>query len=178
MKTLMLALVLTVAFGSIGCATAPQPKQERTALTTAAGIGQRTIGDVDAVARHVGHGHADKAQDNVALGRFGHINMNGGMVDASPDQTESWVKAATTSNDEARTALGGKTGYGLQWWIKPGAAYRAAGIFGQGIWITPELKLVVVTLSAWDRAIDPDASKKAAAMLAAIEKAVAQRHVQ
>ena len=35
MRTLMLTLVLTIAFSSIGCATAPQTKQERTDLVTA-----------------------------------------------------------------------------------------------------------------------------------------------
>ena len=67
---------------------------------------------------------------------------------------EGWVQQATTTTREALDGLQGQGGYGSQWWLTPGRAYRAAGIFGQGIWIDPEIDLVVVTRSAWPGATD------------------------
>jgi CubicO group peptidase (beta-lactamase class C family) len=60
-------------------------------------------------------------------------------------------------------------GYGFQWWTTPGKAYRGSGIFGQGLWINPELNLVVVSHSAWGKATDPEASAARQAMIDAIE---------
>jgi len=48
----------------------------------------------------------------------------------------------------------GRAGYGYQWWATRGQTYRAVRIFGQVIWIAPELKLMLVTQSAWPGATD------------------------
>ncbi len=40
-------------------------------------------------------------------------------------------------------------GYGYQWWTYPGNAYGAQGIFGQGITIMPEQRIVFAVVSNW-----------------------------
>jgi len=81
---------------------------------------------------------------------------------------DGWVDMATTSTREATASVQGRGGYGLQWWTTRGKAYRAAGIFGQGIWIDPELNLIVVTQSAWPGATDPQSAMIRQALIDAI----------
>lgn len=108
-------------------------------------------------------------------GRFGVFFMNGGYVDGVSILPDGWVSAATTSTERALEAMKGRAGYGLQWWTTPGPAYRASGIYGQGLWLNPELSLVVVTQSAWDKAIDPDGMERRSLMIAAVEREIRSR---
>ncbi len=105
-------------------------------------------------------------------GRFGVFFMNGAKVDGESIVPDGWIDAATTSTEIAQSAMGGRAGYGFQWWTTPGPAYRASGIYGQGIWLNPELNLVVVTQSAWDKAIDRVAMKRRAIMIDAVERVI------
>lgn len=62
----------------------------------------------------------------------------------------------------------GRAGYGYQWWTTRGTAFRAADFFGQRIWIDLELKLIVVTQSAWPGATDTPSSQARQALIDAI----------
>lgn len=105
-------------------------------------------------------------------GRFALFFMEGGKVNGQPIVPDGWVTAATTSVPPATEALkssGG--GYGFQWWTTGGVQYRGSGIFGQGMWINPQKKLIVITQSAWGGATDPNAGAARTAMIEAVEKA-------
>ncbi len=92
-------------------------------------------------------------------GRFALFFMRGARLpNGQAVVPDGWVEQATTTTREATEGLQGRSGYGLQWWTTRGKAYRASGIFGQGIWIDPELNLVVVTHSAWPGATDRQAA--------------------
>lgn len=86
--------------------------------------------------------------------RFGHFFMHGAKIGGESIVPENWIEEATTSTAAATEGMGGQGGYGFQWWLTNGPAYRASGIFGQGIWLNPEKDLVIVTLSAWPGATD------------------------
>lgn len=102
-------------------------------------------------------------------GRFALFFMRGARLpDGRAVVPDGWVEQATTTTREATEGLKGRGGYGLQWWTTPGKAYRASGIFGQGIWIDPELNLVVVTQSAWPAATDPQSAQVRQALIDAI----------
>jgi CubicO group peptidase (beta-lactamase class C family) len=102
-------------------------------------------------------------------GRFGLFFMGGAKVNGVSILPDNWVAEATTSTPEALADMNGASGYGFQWWTTPGKAYRGSGIFGQGLWINPELNLVVVSHSAWAKATDPELSATRQAMIDAIE---------
>ncbi|MDM4764654.1 serine hydrolase [Pelomonas sp. SE-A7] len=102
-------------------------------------------------------------------GRFGLFFMGGGrLANGQAVVPDGWVEQAVTTTREATEGLKGRGGYGLQWWTTTGKAYRASGIFGQGLWIDPELRLVVVTHSAWVGATDPQSAQIRQALIDAI----------
>jgi len=102
-------------------------------------------------------------------GRFALFFMRGARLpDGSSVVPDGWVEQATTTTREATEGLQGRGGYGLQWWTTRGKAYRASGIFGQGMWIDPELNLVVVTQSAWPGATDVPSAQVRQALIDAI----------
>ena len=85
-------------------------------------------------------------------GRLGLFALrNGRLSDGSSVLPEGWMEASTTAspaNDR----------YGMLWWLRPGHAFAAVGIYGQAIYVNPPCRLVVVTHSVWPRATDPDLS--------------------
>ncbi len=102
-------------------------------------------------------------------GRFAEFFMRGARLpNGQALVPDDWAQQATTTTPEATAAMQGRSGYGLQWWTTPGKAYRASGIFGQGMWIDPELKLVVVTQSAWVGATDQQSAMIRQALINAI----------
>ncbi|MGM9482399.1 serine hydrolase domain-containing protein [Roseateles sp. NT4] len=102
-------------------------------------------------------------------GRFALFFMRGARLpDGRALVPDGWVEQATTTTREATEVLQGRGGYGLQWWTTRGKAYRASGIFGQGLWIDPELNLVVVTQSAWPGATDAPSALVRQALIDAI----------
>jgi len=102
-------------------------------------------------------------------GRFALFFMRGArLANGQSLVPDGWVQQATTSTREATEGMQGRGGYGLQWWTTRDTAYRAAGIFGQGIWIAPELDLVVVTQSAWPGATDAQSALIRQALIEAI----------
>ncbi len=75
-------------------------------------------------------------------GRLGLFALSGGRL---PDGTavlpEGWMKESTTASPAY-------PGYGYLWWLDGSGAFRASGIFGQGICIHPEHDVVVALQSA------------------------------
>ncbi len=103
--------------------------------------------------------------------RFGHFFMHGAKIDGESIVPDNWIEEATTSTPAADEGMGGRGGYGFQWWLTNGPAYRASGIFGQGIWLNPEKDLVIVTLSAWPGATDNLFGQRRQEMINAVEAA-------
>ncbi|MDB5677038.1 serine hydrolase [Sphingomonas bacterium] len=99
--------------------------------------------------------------------RMGMFALSGGKG-VVPD---GWFARATTSQIPATPDLGPGGGYGYQWWVLPGGRFAAIGIFGQSILVDPAKKLVIVTSSAWPKAVGPDLSKARGALWAKLEAA-------
>ena len=91
--------------------------------------------------------------------------MNGASI--VPD---GWLAEATTTR--ADIGQPGR-GYGYLWWTYADGSFAARGIFGQGIFIDPKRKLVIVSNADWaGGARDPAASEAREAFYRAVQKAV------
>ena len=87
-------------------------------------------------------------------GRFGLLMLNRGLSGGRRIVSEEWVRQSTTADApylEPGTSLGGRMGYGYQWWLPAGrpGVFQAIGIYGQSIWVDPSKRLVIVQTSAW-----------------------------
>lgn len=82
--------------------------------------------------------------------RFGHFILNGARVNGESIVPDDWIARATTT--QAQTPMAGE-GYGYQWWTYDDGTYAARGIFGQGIFIDPQRKLVIALNSSWSSAL-------------------------
>ena len=102
--------------------------------------------------------------------RFGQFILNGAMVNGKAIVPDGWLAEATT----ARTGIGQPDrGYGYQWWTYADGTFAARGIFGQGIFIDPQRKLVIATNANWAvGARDPVAGPAREAFYKAVQKAV------
>jgi CubicO group peptidase (beta-lactamase class C family) len=85
--------------------------------------------------------------------RFGEFIRGGGVVNGTSIFPDDWLAKATRK--QADIATPGK-GYGFQWWTYDDGSFAAQGIFGQGIFIDPKRKLVIVTNGNWPTATDPE----------------------
>jgi CubicO group peptidase (beta-lactamase class C family) len=86
-------------------------------------------------------------------GRMGMFMLGGGVAGGKRVVPEGWVEAATTSQIPPQELVGGG-GYGYQWWTNWDGTFRGSGVFGQGLFVDPATKLVIVTLSTWPKATD------------------------
>jgi CubicO group peptidase (beta-lactamase class C family) len=102
--------------------------------------------------------------------RFGLFILGGARVNGQPIVPEGWLAEATGT----RTEIGRPgRGYGYQWWTYPDGAFAARGIFGQGIFIDPRRKLVIVSNANWaGGARDRAATEARDAFYQAVQKAV------
>ena len=81
-------------------------------------------------------------------GRLGLFALaQGRLRDGTETMPEGWMKESTTPSEPY-------AGYGYLWWLADAGAYRAIGIFGQGICIHPEENVVIALHSA--RAVASD----------------------
>ena len=89
--------------------------------------------------------------------RVGQFLLNGAKVNGQSIVPDGWLAEATT----ARTPIGQPgRGYGYQWWTYDDGSVAAMGIFGQGIFIDPQRKLVIVSNANWAHgARDPQATE-------------------
>jgi CubicO group peptidase (beta-lactamase class C family) len=102
--------------------------------------------------------------------RFGLFIMNGARVDGRSIVPDGWLAEATSQ----RTAIDRpERGYGYQWWTYADGTFAARGIFGQGIFIDPKRKLVIVSNADWGGgATDRVASEAREAFYRAVQKAI------
>ena len=88
--------------------------------------------------------------------RMGVFILNGAQVNGQSIVPDGWWEQATTQR--AEIGVPGR-GYGYQWWTYADGSYAARGIFGQGIFIDPQRKLVIVSNANWaGGARDPQAT--------------------
>lgn len=78
--------------------------------------------------------------------RFGVFILNGAKVNGESIVPSSWWEEATTK--QVDIGHSGR-GYGYQWWTYDDGSFTARGIFGQGIFIDPKRKLVIVSSANW-----------------------------
>lgn len=79
------------------------------------------------------------------LGRFGQFILEGARIGSAPVVTGTWLDEAT----RAHVSTGGAgSGYGYQWWTRPGGAFEGRGIYGQTLHIDPARRLVIAINSA------------------------------
>lgn len=102
--------------------------------------------------------------------RFGQFILNGAQVNGQSIVPEGWLNEATTTRADIGQA---DRGYGYQWWTYSDGSFAARGIFGQGIFIDPKRKLVVVVNANWGGgARDPVALPAREAFYKAVQRAV------
>jgi CubicO group peptidase (beta-lactamase class C family) len=99
-------------------------------------------------------------------GRFGQFMLGGGVARGHAVLPDGWIADATTNHNPAAQPT-----YGYQWWIRPDG-YQAIGIFGQSVYVNPAKHLVVVLLSAWPKASDPESAGVNSLMFEALLKTI------
>jgi CubicO group peptidase (beta-lactamase class C family) len=88
---------------------------------------------------------------NATLRDYGRLGLfalnNGRLADGTPVLPKDWMEQSTTPSQSAPF-------YGYFWWLVGNGAFRASGIFGQGIYVDPAANVVIAQHSA-----RPDASR-------------------
>lgn len=110
--------------------------------------------------------------------RFGLFMLDGGMSGGQAVLPDGWIAAATTRR--ADIGIPGR-GYGYQWWTYDDGSFAAQGIFGQGIFIDPNRKLVIASNGDWPSARGGDGQSAARAdfyrrVQAAVDRETAASH--
>ena len=102
--------------------------------------------------------------------RFGLFILNGARVNGQSIVPDGWLTQATTE----RIAIGQPgRGYGYQWWTYTDGSFAARGIFGQGIFIDPKRRLVIVSNADWGGgASDPVAGPAREDFYRLVQKAI------
>ena len=102
--------------------------------------------------------------------RLGQFILDGAHVNGASIVPDGWLAEATTTR--ADIGQPGR-GYGYLWWTYADGSFAARGIFGQGIFIDPKRKLVIVSNADWaGGARDPAAREAREAFYRAVQKAV------
>ena len=102
--------------------------------------------------------------------RMGVFILNGAKANGESIVPEGWWQDATTKQTEI--GMPGR-GYGYQWWTYEDGSYTARGIFGQGIFIDPKRKLVIVSNANWaGGARDPQAMAARDAFYQDVQQAI------
>ncbi len=110
-------------------------------------------------------------------GRFGQMYLDRGVVDGQQIASRDWIDGCRRGDTEAFGVLYGdfakhypNAGYSNQWWVVDGerGVYSARGVFGQFIYIDPELEIVAVKLSTWPTFLDTDRGLNTYRMVEAI----------
>jgi CubicO group peptidase (beta-lactamase class C family) len=81
--------------------------------------------------------------------RLGLFVLANGAVGGKPVVPPDWFAQATRKQQDIGDP---GRGYGFQWWTYDHGAVAAQGIFGQGIYIDPQRRLVIASNSNWTRA--------------------------
>ena len=94
-------------------------------------------------------------------GRLGLLLAQGGAVAGKPVVPKPWIDEATQPTPGYPHLKPGVAtpyfGYGYQFWVFPGDHRRFAllGVRGQGVFVDPELNLVMVQTAVWKDFVDP-----------------------
>ena len=79
-------------------------------------------------------------------GRIGLFALsNGRLANGIRVLPDDWMAEATTPSKSYRS-------FGYLWWLHNAGGYRASGVFGQGIYINPDERVVIAIQSARDAA--------------------------
>jgi CubicO group peptidase (beta-lactamase class C family) len=81
--------------------------------------------------------------------RFGLFVLANGQAGGRQIVPADWFAAATQKQKDIGEP---GRGYGFQWWTYDDGSVAAQGIFGQGIFIDPQRRLVIASHSNWSRA--------------------------
>jgi CubicO group peptidase (beta-lactamase class C family) len=104
------------------------------------------------------------------MARFGLFVLDDARVNGQSIVPEGWLAEATSERTGIRQP---GRGYGYQWWTYADGTFAARGIFGQGIFLDPKRKLVVVSNANWaGGASDRTASQAREAFYRAVQQAV------
>ena len=99
--------------------------------------------------------------------RLGLFALNNGQL---PDGTQvfpgQWMRESVAPSK-------GSAGYGYFWWLQENGGYAASGIFGQGIYVNPETRVVIALHSARQHASQPSDWVLQNALYEALDKALA-----
>ncbi len=102
--------------------------------------------------------------------RFGQFILNDAKVNGQTIVPDGWLAEATKRQVPIDVP---DRGYGYFWWTYDDGSFTARGIFGQGIFIDPKRKLVIVSNANWaGGARDPVAMPAREAFYKAVQKAV------
>ncbi|HSJ57178.1 MAG TPA: serine hydrolase, partial [Anaerolineae bacterium] len=86
------------------------------------------------------------------MAKLGYLYLHDGEWDGQQVVPAEWVAASTTSHAGVEPGLE----YGYQWWVTA-EGFQARGLYGQQIWVLPDLDMVVVFLSdVRDEGIAPE----------------------
>ncbi len=97
------------------------------------------------------------------FGRFAQMYLDGGKVNGEQIVPMDWIDGCRQGDTNAFRVLYDEfaqhypnAGYSNQWWVVDGkrGVYSARGVFGQFIYIDPELEVVIVKLSTWPTFLD------------------------
>jgi len=102
--------------------------------------------------------------------RFGQFVLDGAKVGGRSIVPDGWLADATGT----RTGIDRPgRGYGYQWWTYDDGTFAARGIFGQGIFIDPKRRVVIVANADWTGgATDKTASDAREAFYRTVLKAI------
>ncbi len=101
-------------------------------------------------------------------GRLGLLSLKATQGVLTPALLlEDWMRASTEPSPAAPF-------YGYFWWLTGDGDYRASGIFGQAIHVSPSHDLVIAMHGLWPAAVDEGLSEKRRALIEKIKHASTQ----
>lgn len=98
---------------------------------------------------------------------FGQFALNGGKIDGKAIVPDSWFAKAGTKQEDIKDP---GRGYGYQWWTFDDGSFAAQGIFGQGIFVDPDRKLVIASNGNWPTASPDDKEDQRIAFYNAVQE--------
>lgn len=103
------------------------------------------------------------------LARFGQFVLNDGMIDGRHVVPAGWFRDAGTQQADFGSTT---SAYGYQWWIYPDGSFAGAGIFGQGLFIDRNRRLVVALAGNWPVAWNPELARQRQALYRAVQRSI------
>lgn len=133
-----------------------------------AGMGQQATWILSRTGREISGCCIQAASRDYA--RLGQFILDGARVNGASIVPDGWLADATATR--ADIGQPGR-GYGYLWWTYADGSFAARGIFGQGIFLDPKRKLVIVSNADWaGGARDAAASEAREAFYRTVQKAI------